>query len=638
MDALFSKFTLVEVQEELLRRVCPNFQPNTGRGLAPIQHPADTSGDESSLPIKQIDEDAELERIVNHAAPRRSRTVVSTDGLNVYQGKVEAMSTASALSISNRVKEILHLFKNISCESDSESAMLKTVLETASFLQCDRVCIYLLEDNGDLMLSATNGKAVERILLGQSITGEVARTGVSMIVNNVDDCPLFDASQDEQSGYKTRSMLVAPILDNNGTCFAVLQAVNKLPEGTAFSHMDEGLLFSMAAIAGMALEKISTSARHFMESLDEMVNVFESISHESDPEKALYQVIEQTADFLKSDRVSIYVVEANGDLTLKATNGKAVALIPLGTSITGEVARTGRTMVVNRVDECALFDASQDKDSGYNTHSMLVTPILDDTGTVIAVLQVVNKQPHGAVFTVLDESLVSNIAAIGGMTLRRCQITQDSITNSLKQMVGVFQKVSVETDPEKAMVQIVKQTATLLSSDRVCFYVVDGKALVLKATNGNAVSSVAANRKSITAEVAGTGISMVVNDVDKCAFFDKSQDEASGYCTRSMMVVPAFDAQGKILAVLQVVNKLPYGATFTERDETIVSNVAAVAAMTLRNCDLLQDCKRCKRRASGLHVSTVGQRSPSGFSRFDLARARSLQDVGSRARSLDLAR
>jgi hypothetical protein len=58
---------------------------------------------------------------------------------------------------------------------------------------------------------------------------------------------------DKHTGYKTQTMMVVPVLNHEGQCIAVIQAINKI--GGEFNAEDESLLDSMGSAAGVALHK-----------------------------------------------------------------------------------------------------------------------------------------------------------------------------------------------------------------------------------------------------------------------------------------------------------------------------------------------------------------------------------------------
>ncbi|HEV8230616.1 MAG TPA: HD domain-containing phosphohydrolase, partial [Candidatus Limnocylindria bacterium] len=83
--------------------------------------------------------------------------------------------------------------------------------------------------------------------------GAVADTGE---VINIDDAyadPRFNRGPDQQSGYRTKSLLTFPMTGQEGRVIGVFQVVNK-KGGGPFTPADEELLSSLAASAAVAVE------------------------------------------------------------------------------------------------------------------------------------------------------------------------------------------------------------------------------------------------------------------------------------------------------------------------------------------------------------------------------------------------
>ena len=93
-------------------------------------------------------------------------------------------------------------------------------------------------------------------------------------------------------------------------------------------------------------------------------------------------------------RVSLYSVEANGNLKLQGSNGRAPELLPVGKGIPSHTAQTGqRYIVAHDVQGHELFDASIDDALGREAVNSLCAPALDIRGKAVAVLEV--RGHHG---------------------------------------------------------------------------------------------------------------------------------------------------------------------------------------------------------------------------------------------------
>ena len=71
---------------------------------------------------------------------------------------------------------------------------------------------------------------------------------------------------------------------------------------------------------------------------------------------------------------------------------------PTGKGIAGFVADTAQTLNIKRAYEDERFNPAIDEQTGYKTGSILCMPI-HIRGTVIGVIQMINKKSGGGVFT-----------------------------------------------------------------------------------------------------------------------------------------------------------------------------------------------------------------------------------------------
>jgi len=75
--------------------------------------------------------------------------------------------------------------------------------------------------------------------------------------------------------------------------------------------------------------------------------------------------------------------------------------IPIQAGIAGHVARTGEPINIVDAHQDPRFDDTWDKRTHYRTASMMCLPVKDQSGSVVACLQAINKQGASA-FTSTD--------------------------------------------------------------------------------------------------------------------------------------------------------------------------------------------------------------------------------------------
>jgi signal transduction histidine kinase/putative methionine-R-sulfoxide reductase with GAF domain len=122
-------------------------------------------------------------------------------------------------------------------------------------LEAERTTLYLLDEATDELVSRiAQGHAVYSIRLknGQGIAGHVARTGKPLHVRNAEEDPRFSAEWDMLSGYRTRSILAAPMRNHLGRTIGVVQVLNK--KRGDFTTDDADILAALATEAAVSID------------------------------------------------------------------------------------------------------------------------------------------------------------------------------------------------------------------------------------------------------------------------------------------------------------------------------------------------------------------------------------------------
>lgn len=95
-------------------------------------------------------------------------------------------------------------------------------------------------------------KKVVRLKMGQGIAGTVAEEGKPLLLEDAYTHPKFFRGNDEQTGYRTRSMITVPLKIGERVT-GVAQVINRL-DGRPFDSDDLELFLALSSIAAIALE------------------------------------------------------------------------------------------------------------------------------------------------------------------------------------------------------------------------------------------------------------------------------------------------------------------------------------------------------------------------------------------------
>lgn len=86
-----------------------------------------------------------------------------------------------------------------------------------------------MDETGEqLELMVAEGASGIRVPVGKGIAGTVAQKGELENIQDAYKDDRFDPSFDKKSGYRTESVLAAPVRDGQGQIVGVLQVINKL--------------------------------------------------------------------------------------------------------------------------------------------------------------------------------------------------------------------------------------------------------------------------------------------------------------------------------------------------------------------------------------------------------------------------
>lgn len=184
------------------------------------------------------------------------------------------------LNDSAQLEELLQLQQDLALEANIDRVLTRIVATAMRMLDCERATLYVIDQGKNELWSRvvteSELKEIRLPLDGRGLAAEVARTGRLLRIDAPYEDPRFDPSVDARTGFRTRSMLVAPIDARDHRRLGVLQAVNDR-EGI-FQEDDERFIQALAGAAGVALEFVELSEELAAERL-RVVKVVEEERH-----------------------------------------------------------------------------------------------------------------------------------------------------------------------------------------------------------------------------------------------------------------------------------------------------------------------------------------------------------------------
>ena len=170
-----------------------------------------------------------------------------------------------------------------------QDELLGVILATASkSVDVERGTVYLVSADGQEIWSrvvAGNQQLVIRLPLGKGIAGAVAATGETIRIADAYADSRFDPSTDKRSGFRTRSILCAPIKNRKGHVVGVFQLLNR--RGGPFDDRDVEYLNDLSVHASLAIENALLHAASLeKERQDREIKAAQGIQRALLPERA----------------------------------------------------------------------------------------------------------------------------------------------------------------------------------------------------------------------------------------------------------------------------------------------------------------------------------------------------------------
>jgi hypothetical protein len=169
---------------------------------------------------------------------------------------------------------------------DELTKLFRGVFEQVhELLDAERATLLLLDDNGTHLWSRVSavdgadgkddGGHVVRIPLDDSIAGSVVSSGKSKIIADVQKHPSHYGAIDRETGFTTRNMIAAPIMNANNQCIGVVEVINsQRKEG--FTEGDESLVNAFSGHIGITVSGITASDDDRREDLREALQMIKN--------------------------------------------------------------------------------------------------------------------------------------------------------------------------------------------------------------------------------------------------------------------------------------------------------------------------------------------------------------------------
>jgi signal transduction histidine kinase len=336
--------------------------------------------------------------------------------------------------------------------------------KVTQLMEADRSTLYLLSDDGATLWSKVlqgDEFSVIRLAVGEGIAGWVAASGELVNIPDAYSDKRFQPAVDVKSGYRTRSILCAPMRNSKGEIIGVLQVLNK-QAGGPFTAEDGDLLTALATQAGMSIEnsKLYHSvlaknvelmrARDQLEQRTHELNVLYEIEKlmnaELDLDPLLERILAQAMETVGAEAGSVVLRELESDrpdtLEFRVLAGPAVArmehrTIAVGEGVLGWVVAHDKPLIVNDPAVDNRHASAFARDVGLTPRNLVCAPLRsgDEVLGAIELIDKIAREGQDAA-TGFDEGDLKLLVLIAGQAAKAISLARTRSARSKQERLA----------------------------------------------------------------------------------------------------------------------------------------------------------------------------------------------------------
>jgi len=316
-------------------------------------------------------------------------------------------SKIQELTVENeQLKQILAMGDTLCMERNLDKLLPLMMKEISSLLDADRSTLFLMDwERRELWTKFAEGLDNDRIRIGikMGLVGLCIITKKIVNVAYAYDSPYFNREIDERTGFRTESVLCAPVFNQHQEIIGAVEFLNK--RSGVFTKEDE--------------DKIT----QFTDNLKDFDH-----SRTTDLDRAK-ETVRAFRDELKCARCALFFLNrGNGEIRsafADAIEGWDI-LLNMNLGIAGLVALTAEEIIIPDVYEDSRFDRSIDEQTGYRTQCLLCVPLKTMSGEILGVIEVMNK--NNGTFTATDMDHLKSLSSYLSMFLENAILFNEQTT------------------------------------------------------------------------------------------------------------------------------------------------------------------------------------------------------------------
>lgn len=293
--------------------------------------------------------------------------------------------------------EFIEFPKSEALEHGIEAVLQRIVRGISLLTDAERVTLYLIDPmTGDLWSRVGEGIGDRdiRVSASESIVGWVATNGELANVADAAEDERFDPDLDERAGWRTHSVLCAPVYAHGDEIVGVLEVVNK--RIGIFDEHDENLVRVFADQAAVTVE-CSNLYRDVVRSHDRMaalLDVATLVTQTQDLSAVMKEIGVELNELFGCERSTLFAYDHDEEemWSVIVSGGNTEHLrVHASSLVAGYSAITGEVVNIQDPYGDQRFNPEFDRQRDFHTRNVLSVPVRNRRGWVVGAVQVDNK-------------------------------------------------------------------------------------------------------------------------------------------------------------------------------------------------------------------------------------------------------
>uniref|UniRef100_A0A8D8WKA7 Phosphodiesterase n=2 Tax=Cacopsylla melanoneura TaxID=428564 RepID=A0A8D8WKA7_9HEMI len=288
--------------------------------------------------------------------------------------------------------------------------------------------------------------------------------------------------------------------------------------------------------------------------------------------------------------------------------------VPWGTGILGHVATTGETVNLQIACEDPRFDDEVDALTGYHTETLLCMPVRNDYDEIIAVSQVINKNPDrdGGHFTGKDEKIFETYLKFVGIAITNARVVESArreYDRNRKLLEVVHDLFEEQTSIEQVVVKIMQRAQSLLKCENAAVLLIDESSSTVKFTklfeldslfgqsSNNSIMNpkLQVERSNVSQYLLGIAEKVAITEQVVNIYESVDLTHGSGGKVKSILAMPIRNKHYKVTGVATIINKNS-GLPFDEFDQELFEAFTIFCGLGINNTIMYSEVEKAMTR------------------------------------------